>query len=198
MENSSQKKTLSKKLIETQNSSGFTLLFSVLVASLVLAVGASVISIALRQLIISSTGRDSQYAFYAANTGIECAMYWDLKRGSNFATSSQSAKFSGPMICENVDVADALINSTNLDFFNVVGQTKGAVTRFRLEFNPVGPDSVIIPYCVDVIVEKKEEITPIQPGISRTQMRTEIIARGYNTCEENNPRRIERGLEVKY
>ena len=28
---------------------------------------------------LSGTGRDSQFAFYAADVGAECALYWDLK-----------------------------------------------------------------------------------------------------------------------
>ena len=54
---------------------------------------------AVRQVLLSGTGRDSQYAFYAANTGIECAMYWDLQASSTdsfvFATSSDTSINSG-------------------------------------------------------------------------------------------------------
>jgi hypothetical protein len=66
---------------------GFTILLAALVASLVLALGISVFSIAQKQLILSSTGRTSQYAFYAADTGAECALYWDI-RHNHFPTTS--------------------------------------------------------------------------------------------------------------
>jgi len=61
------------------NKRGFTILLAALVASLVLALGISVFSIAQKQLILSSTGRNSQYAFYAADTAAECALYWDAR-----------------------------------------------------------------------------------------------------------------------
>lgn len=57
---------------------GFVLLYAVMTASIVLAVGVSIISIALKQLSIANLGRESQYAFYAANTGAECALYLDF------------------------------------------------------------------------------------------------------------------------
>jgi len=54
------------------------LLYAVMTSTIILAVGVSIISIALKQLSISTLGRESQYAFYAANTGAECALYWDF------------------------------------------------------------------------------------------------------------------------
>lgn len=58
---------------------GFTILFAALVASLVLTLGISVFSVAQKQVILSSLGRSSQYAFYAADTSAECALYWDVR-----------------------------------------------------------------------------------------------------------------------
>jgi len=60
----------SKKVSYTHNTQhGFTLLLAVLVASLLTSVGLAMASIAQKQLVLSSVGRDSQYAFYAADTG---------------------------------------------------------------------------------------------------------------------------------
>src|SRR3989344_3569012 len=58
---------------------GFTLLLSALIASIVLVLGASIFQIAQKELTLSSIGRDSQFAFYAADTGAECALYWDIR-----------------------------------------------------------------------------------------------------------------------
>lgn len=58
---------------------GFTILFAVIVSILVLAAGISIANISLRQLSISGVARESQKAFYAANTGTECAEYWDTQ-----------------------------------------------------------------------------------------------------------------------
>lgn len=64
---------------KTQSQRGFTILLAALIASLVLALGISIFSIAQKQLILSSIGRNSQYAFYAADTAAECALYWDSR-----------------------------------------------------------------------------------------------------------------------
>src|SRR6185295_5804256 len=61
---------------------GFTLLISIVVTSMLLIVSFVVVNIALKQLILASAGRESQYAFYAADAGVECATYWDLKNSS--------------------------------------------------------------------------------------------------------------------
>lgn len=71
----------------TPHPRGFTLLLAVLVSSILLALGAALFNIASKEVILSSSGRDSQYAFYAADSGIECGLYWDTKQDA-FSTSS--------------------------------------------------------------------------------------------------------------
>ena len=66
---------------------GFTLLLAALVSSIVLALGAAIFAIAQKELILSSVGRNSQFAFYAADSAAECALYHDV-RFSFFATST--------------------------------------------------------------------------------------------------------------
>ncbi|OGG73222.1 hypothetical protein A3A38_02410 [Candidatus Kaiserbacteria bacterium RIFCSPLOWO2_01_FULL_53_17] len=61
------------------DSRGFTILLAALVASLVLTLGISVFSIAQKQVVLSSLGRSSQFAFYTADTAAECALYWDIR-----------------------------------------------------------------------------------------------------------------------
>ena len=181
---------------------GFTLLFAVLVSTLVLSVGASIISIALKQVILSGSARDSQFAFYASNTGIECALYWDLVGLDGvsdpiFATSSDSVvsgSGSGEIACGNTrniiidgnavsdfgdDDGDFVLN----DNWNLDVSSDSATTTFRVLLEDVS-------YCVDVSVAKFLD--------ENNRVRTVINSRGYNTCDENNRRRIERGLRINY
>jgi hypothetical protein len=62
-----------------KNEKGFTILLAALVTSLVLTLGIAIFSVAQKQVVLSSLGRSSQYAFYAADTGAECALYWDVR-----------------------------------------------------------------------------------------------------------------------
>jgi hypothetical protein len=59
---------------ENIKNKGFTMLFAVLVSVIVLAVGASIISIALKQVVLSGIGRESQYAFslQGYHSKVEC------------------------------------------------------------------------------------------------------------------------------
>src|SRR3989338_7573414 len=74
---------------------GFTLLLAALVASIVLSLGAAIFAIAQKQLTLSGIGRDSQFAFYAADTAAECALYWDF-RCNYFATSTELTTCDNP------------------------------------------------------------------------------------------------------
>lgn len=151
--------------INLRSQRGFTLLFSVLVSSLLLAIGLAVFNIGQKELILSSTARESQFAFYAADTGIECALYWDFKHGT-----FSPAPFPSDITCSEITVT------------GVGGKDYGTEATFRLKFSPE-PDS----YCVDVTVLKTD-----------SPRRTYVEARGYNTCVETNPRRVERAIRVKY
>ncbi len=63
----------------SRHTRGFTLLLAALVSTIVLALGAAIYGIAVKELALSSLGRDSQFAFFAADTGAECALYWDIR-----------------------------------------------------------------------------------------------------------------------
>lgn len=74
---------------------GFTLLMAVLIASILLALGYALYNIATKELTLSSAGRESQFAFFAADTGIECALYWDSKQDAFSTSSSISQVYCG-------------------------------------------------------------------------------------------------------
>jgi hypothetical protein len=58
---------------------GFVALFTVLIAAVILAMAVGISNIALKQIILSSSATDANKAFYAADSGVECALYHDLK-----------------------------------------------------------------------------------------------------------------------
>jgi len=65
----------SRRVAET----GFTLLLASIAASIALSLGASIFSISQKEIKLSSIGRNSQFAFYAADAAAECALYWDMR-----------------------------------------------------------------------------------------------------------------------
>lgn len=66
---------------------GFTLLLAAIISAIVLSVGLAIYSIAQKQLLLSSLGKYSQFAFYNADSGAECALYWDVRQ-AYFSTST--------------------------------------------------------------------------------------------------------------
>jgi hypothetical protein len=58
---------------------GFTLLFATLTASLLMTISFAVFRLTLKEAQLTTAVKDSQGAFYAADVGIECALYWDFQ-----------------------------------------------------------------------------------------------------------------------
>ena len=164
------------------NQRGFTIFFAMLVGALALAVGAAIYDLTVREIDLSNTATQSQYAIYAADTGAECALYWDLKctltscfAGSAFATSSASTVPGSGVSCNGVDIAAVP--------WTVQAQSAAATTTFTVSFSPQ-------PYCVLVTVAKHGSPTV-----------TSIVSHGYNTaCPPTLPTttRLERTLQVDY
>ena len=81
------------KIIKSKSSNrkGFTLFLAILITSIVLGASIGFSIFVLRELRVSAIGRESQKAFFAADSGAECALYWDLKQvPSAFSTTTTS------------------------------------------------------------------------------------------------------------
>ena len=81
-----------------QNNKGFALLFSVLVSSLLLTIGLSILNVSLKELAISTASRQSVFAFYAADSGLEYALYGDTKWADIIKTLNLVTKSSGEIV----------------------------------------------------------------------------------------------------
>src|SRR3989344_4726894 len=157
---------------------GFTLLLAALVSSIVLSLGSSIFLIAQKQVILSSLSRDSQFAFYAADTGAECALYWDLRFNAFSTTTPATAP-----ICDG-----KLLNV-------VVPSTPAPYTiEFRLNLfvnaDGIANTSDDSGYCTDVTVQKRT-----------SNPYTVIRADGYSTsCEATttSARALQRSVELHY
>jgi len=169
------------------NQRGFTIFFAVLVASLALAIGLSIYDLLIRELDLSQTAKESQYAIYAADTGAECALYWDLNyNGSDsaFATSTASNEPTSGIDCNTQDVA---AEAVALNTWPETADASNATTVFQVSLVPGSTNSP----CAIVTVEK----TAANPGDPSA---TTIVSRGRNTCNTGAPLQLERALEISY
>lgn len=64
----------------THNQKGFAMLFTVLVMSLILSIAVGISNTTFKQTILSSLAKDSQAAFYQADSAMECALYYDITK----------------------------------------------------------------------------------------------------------------------
>jgi Tfp pilus assembly protein PilX len=58
---------------------GFALLMTLIVVSVVISIGLSVLDLSIKQVRLSTNAKDSEIAFHSANAGMECARYWRQK-----------------------------------------------------------------------------------------------------------------------
>lgn len=103
---------------------GFTLLLAALVASIVLSLGAAIYSIAIKQVTLSSIGRDSQFAFYTADTLAECVLYWDLRQGLFGTTSPPTEITCNGVAAEITTTSDTGGSSNGSCYFTRSGGTQ--------------------------------------------------------------------------
>src|SRR3989344_7971821 len=70
-----------------KRSGGFVLLFAVTLASILLAIALGISNIALKEVNFSTSARNSNDAFFAADTGAECALANDKSTDDSFVDS---------------------------------------------------------------------------------------------------------------
>lgn len=154
---------------------GFTLLLAALVASLVLALATSIFGLVQKELILSSISRDSQYAFYAADTGAECALYWDV-RYRYFGLDEPSEGIPTPR-CGEENICDEV---------NECIREGGDSQTMSFRFEPNG-------FCVDVSVTKERSGS----GVITSVINADGYSRRCNDIEDFS-RVLQRSVELRY
>lgn len=157
----------------TPTQSGFAMLYSVLLVSLILTIAVSISNLTLKQAILSNLAKDSGIAFYQADAAAECGLYQDTVMGRfplNATINTGAATDVPPKIeCGDINLE---LNATT------VGSN-------YFEYNMASQGSS----CFSILFDKTN--AAVIGGKSR------IVGTGYSICTES-PRRVERSLEVKY
>lgn len=71
------KKILKNKFKDRKNQKGFVILIAIVVSALLVSLGVFITNIAYKELQLSTSIKESQKAFYVADTVIECALNFD-------------------------------------------------------------------------------------------------------------------------
>jgi hypothetical protein len=214
------------RLLKGNKKKGFTLFVALVVSSLLLSISISLSNIILKQLIFSNTGSESQLAFYAADSGAECALYWDRKGpdGStlfdgSFATSTIDTSVQGPL-----DILCGMGDSTNDPRVGSIQKIvaplpnqNAATTTFYVNYTDTNAALSNLA-CSKVVVAKWYDYSTGYPV-----EKTRIDSRGYNApftgsvgvtatpydektgnnpgyghCDTSGPRVVERAVRLEY
>jgi hypothetical protein len=184
---------------------GIVVFIAVVTVGALLLVAAAISNIAYKEQLISSSGRESRYAFFAADSGVECALFHDLKGGNDpedpFLFSIPDGNGGvipeeGDLVCDGNDpfgpadwepqIIDSFVDSSNAPSGYIV-------TEFY--FEPPTPT----PTCAIVTVTKTDS------AVSVGRIDTRIESSGYNNnCSAiihngaTSIRNLERTFEVNY
>ncbi len=173
--------------MKTNPQKGIAILIAVIAVSAMLLIALAISDISFKEQVLTFFGRDSKTAFYAANSGIECALFHDFGGGVDgsfkFPTSTASGS-TGTVQCAN----QALDTDVSAD-------TNSAVTSFFFNVNSEASSCSIV------------RVTKTVVGNS---IQTTVESRGYNnTCDESrdpsdpalsddSARNLERALRMTY
>jgi len=76
--------------LSPQRTKGFTLLFTVLITSIILAITLGISRVSYTEMLFSSVSREGARAFFASDTGLECALLHDLEYNTFVLSPSSS------------------------------------------------------------------------------------------------------------
>ncbi len=124
------------KIIKAKKNKAFVLLFAVTLAAIFLSIALGISSVALKEINFSTSAKNTNDAFFSADTGVECALYYD-KIGA-FTTSTVS------MNCNNSSIT--AVESPSLIWSFIVP---------KLDYGVSGGQG-----CAKVTVDKSGDVVP--------------------------------------
>jgi hypothetical protein len=181
----------------TSDRRGYTLLFAVLTAALALGVAVFIMDVTRKQYELAVASRNSIYSFYAADSGIECAV-----NASNWTTAFSSTT-GGTLSCDGAQAALSSVSSPQISPSGLVVADPGNPSG-----NPIRQWIVSIPltYTVNSLTIRECAAITFTTGwsTSNSQAITVTDSRGYNLCtsavppvpNSTNPETVERALRL--
>ena len=161
--------------IKTKYKKGIALLFSIMLSTIFLTIALGILNISVKELNFSTSTKDSDNAFYATESAIECALLND-KAGSTFFT-------------------DPNVSDVDFNCFATSVVLHARFPNFDFTVTGLGNDGNS---CAKVNVFKVVD-NSTDPA---TILSTKITSKGYNIgdsdCNYFGSNRVERELEVDY
>ncbi|MBP6858334.1 MAG: hypothetical protein KBC33_00695 [Candidatus Pacebacteria bacterium] len=177
---------------------GYTLLFAVITASLVLSVGVFILGVSKKQFALSVAARESMYALYAADGAMECAARelnynTDLGKGFTMTEVDETTLRTPELDCNgNIHVADGAFEEiSNPD--TTLWEGTEITQSGDIIVHPLGVDGQVNPPCAIVTVAYGVDARTSDDVVR-------VSSRGYNQCDALGPlpstRTVERALRL--
>lgn len=149
-----------------QKQSGFVALFAVLISAILLAMALSISSIAYKEQLLSVNAKSSQFSFTAADSGMECALYWDINQNAFVDDDGVEQASAPPINCNDMEVPQLPTTS---------------VFAYQLPVTAT-VNATVVHGCAVIYVNKSYDFDG-----DTTPESTKIDSRGYNTdCSNIN------------
>jgi hypothetical protein len=184
------------KTFSQKRNHGFTLFIAMIVTTLVLGVGFSISAIVLKQLKLASSGRESQIAFYAADSAAECALFWDRQKGTSIVGATDASDVPDSPFAIGVDPLPDEIDKIRCGTGTDGGNT-GRISGLASEVNGNAKTTTFY------VAFDDDSRSCARVRVTKEQSDTRIDVRGYNApfvtddCQLS-ARSIERGLKLSY
>jgi len=166
-----------------RSKAGFSMFLAVIVMGSLLLIAFSVVNIGVKETEFSSLNKESQFAYFAADAGVECALYWDAKYPSGLSAFATSTSGS-PISCAGISIVNgqSIPGTTTTAMIGGGGDSNPISTFYFPLNNGINPTNA----CTIVVITKNQDGS------------TYVASYGYNNCNPSDPRRVERGIEVTY
>jgi hypothetical protein len=170
-----------------QTKQGVVILFAVLMVSVILTISLGIFNITYRQLVLSSIARESEIAFFAADTARNCALFWDsparLPSERPFGVYTPDPEGGWLFALTGVNTIRCTEGDVAVSNYNAGAGYSGRTFKLSI---PMGDRTA----CAQVFVKKDY-------GYSGNR-HTEIRANGYNMVGPSNscpPTNLNRAVE---
>ncbi len=152
-----------------KNENGYAILFTVIIVSAISVITAGISNAIYKQLVLSSLAKDSQTAFYQADTASDCALLFDMEVKDTYPDFANMSTFPWECGGYNMDVNPGL---TSYSIMPQAEDSDSSKPCYRIETSTDWAD-------------------PENPE-------TTILANGYNICNKDNIRTVERQIKIVY
>lgn len=192
--------------MNTENKKGFVLVYAVFLSGIMLTIGVGALGLVLRGFQLTTTSRDSQIAFFAADSAVECVRYWEQHfadyglANSPFAYEDAIAIPDGVVVCNGSDIKTSPSIVQNLDTqpCNLTLFDESSV-QYPFEIVTNAPDARVVGF--DLHFENGAYATVLvgqSLALKNDDLDLQIAACGFNSPDPNFARRVERGVDFQY